>query len=158
MWVISSPAAPPHVVPYRNGSKWEDSALSPARDRPASELYPQCRFTIWRWRGQTLPAQRYKLKKVQTAHLLLHKFSNIILINCIIPARFEGECRDAVGSFHPVNRNPGWSQKTDGSDIWPGQPLRVCQLYVKNWKQNNYISNILVIHTLRLSSWLLGFD
>lgn len=83
MWVISTPAAPPHVVPHRIGSKWEGNALSPARDRPASELCPQCRFTIWRWRGQTLPAQRYKLKKVQICPFIAVycKLSNIILIN-----------------------------------------------------------------------------
>lgn len=72
--VISTPAAPPHVVPHRVGGKWEDDALSPARDRPASELRPQCGFTIWRWRGQALPPQRYKL---QNAHICITIFTQI---------------------------------------------------------------------------------
>lgn len=45
------------------------------------------------------------------------------MCDCVIPARFEGESRDAMGSLHPVNGNSGWSQKTDGSDIWPGQTV-----------------------------------
>lgn len=44
--VISTPAAPPHVVPHRIGGKWEGDVLPAAGDRPASELRPQCRFTI----------------------------------------------------------------------------------------------------------------
>lgn len=45
------------------------------------------------------------------------------MYDCVNSARFEGESRDAMGSLHPVNRNSGWSQKTDGSYIWSRQTL-----------------------------------
>lgn len=31
------------------------------------------------------------------------------MCDCVIPARFEGESRDAIGSLSPVNGNSGWN-------------------------------------------------
>lgn len=58
------------------------------------------------------------------------------MYDCVNPARFEGESRDAMGSLYPVNRNSGRSQKTNGSDIWSGQSLEFgdsCLFEKKNY-------------------------